>query len=154
MLNFELKLTSVPKRINLEAALFELEKGVKSFVDRKLRRDFNLTIRTWRRKPKFITTMRRGSGKITGRIETSNKIYKFVSGGTRVRYATMTSDFSSKTQSNFLGSRGGRGGVMIVSRARPRPGIKARKFDVLIYRKNKRKFSSHMRPYIIRALRR
>ena len=154
MLNFELILTSIPNRINVSRALSKLEKGVKSFVDRKLRRDFHSTIRTWRRKPKFITTMRRGSGKIIGRIETSNKIYKFVSGGTRVRYATMTPDFRPKTQSGFIGSRAGRGGVMLISRARPRPGIRARKFDELIYRKNKRKFSSHMRPYIRRALRR
>ena len=154
MLNFELILTSIPNRINVSRALSELEKGVKSFVDRKLRKDFHLTIRTWRRKPKFITTMRRGSGKIIGRIETKSKIYRFISAGTRVRYATMTPDFRPKTQPNFLGSMGGRGGVMIVSRARPRPGIRARKFDELIYRKNKRKFSSHMRPYIRKALRR
>ena len=69
--------------------------------------------------------------KITTRVETDDLIYFFLTRGTSVRYATMTPNFQSKTVPGRLSTRGGRGGVWFINKRQPRPGIKARNFDIL-----------------------
>lgn len=90
--------------------------------------DFNVTTQTWRKRPVFVIK-RTPNG---AQIYTTNLIYKFVSGGTRVRYATMTPGFVAKTRVAQIMSRQGRGGLMYISKRHPRPGIKARKFPETI----------------------
>lgn len=46
--------------------------------------------------------------------------------GTRVRYATMSGNWQSKTRQRWFGSGRGRGHVLFVRRKYPRPGIEAR----------------------------
>ena len=97
--------------------------------------DFKVTTQTWNTKPKF-TIDRSGSGdRLIRVIGTDNDIYKFVSGGTRVRYVTMTPGFQPKTRVRVIGSRAGKGGAAFFSRKKPKPGIKARKFDLVIAKK-------------------
>ena len=93
--------------------------------------DFLVTVQTWSTKPDFVKESENG----VRRIYTTNLIYKFVSGGTRVRYATMTPGFMAKTKSGVIGSTAGKGGMMFVSRKFPRPGIEARKFDIAVREK-------------------
>jgi hypothetical protein len=93
--------------------------------------DFGVTVQTWSDKPQFKIERKEGERVIS----TDNLIYFFINNGTRVRYATMTKDFQAKTRAGFIGSGGGRGGVAFVSKRRPKPGIKARKFDVVIKKK-------------------
>jgi hypothetical protein len=90
--------------------------------------DFNVTTQTWNRRPTFL--IKRTKDGAT--IYTTNLIYKFVSGGTRVRYATMSPDFQAKTKVAQIMSRRGRGGLAFISRRRPRPGIKARMYPETI----------------------
>jgi hypothetical protein len=90
--------------------------------------DFKVTTRTWSTQPDFVKEKDPG----VRRVYTTNLIYKFVSGGTRVRYATMSPGFIAKTKTGVIGSTAGKGGMMFVSRKFPRPGIEARKFDVAI----------------------
>lgn len=90
--------------------------------------DFNVTTQTWRKRPTFVIR-RTPNG---AQIFTTNLIYKFVSGGTKVRYATMTPGFMAKTRVGQIMSARGRGGMAFISRKHPRPGIKARKFPETI----------------------
>jgi len=70
----------------------------------------------------------------------ANLNYKFVVGGTKVRYATMTPDFESKTRPHALDSRPGAGGLLFVDTRRPRPGIEAREYDKDIAKDQQPKF--------------
>jgi hypothetical protein len=86
-------------------------------------------------------------------VRTSNRIYGFINYGTSVRYATMSPDFAAKSQAGFAGAGGGRGGVSFVSRAHPRPGIKARKFDKQIRDKYEQIVSAQFRQIVGAAVR-
>lgn len=95
---------------------------------------FDVTSQTWRERPKFLISKKTGERT----IYTTDLIYKFVSGGTRVRYATMTQGFRPKTRVRKLVSYKGRGGVAFISRKHPRPGITAREYpDEVIKEINK-----------------
>jgi hypothetical protein len=118
----------IPKRLFSAAAIMDSVEEQLDKVALGIKADFEKTTKTWKNKPPF--EIRKAAFKRT--IQTTNKIYYFVSGGTRVRYATMTPDFSPKTRPNYLGSVAGRGGLMYVSKKKPRPGIKAREFDKTI----------------------
>ena len=97
-----------------------------------IRIDFGVTVQTWKERPRFTIQITQRGERV---ISTDDLIFKFVSGGTRVRYATMSKDWISKTQPNVIGSGPGRGRKMFVSRAHPRPGIKARNFPHIIVQK-------------------
>ena len=73
-------------------------------------------------------------------VSTSNKIYGYLNDGTAVRYATMGPRFKPKTVPGRIKAGGGQTDVLYVNRNRPRPGIKARKFDESIMKKLKPKF--------------
>jgi len=81
---------------------------------------------------KFKKKVKDSPTKIVGTVDTDNEIYGYLNNGTKVRYATMTSDFESKTEPGFLGSKQGRGGLLYVDRRRPRPGIEGRHFDKMV----------------------
>jgi hypothetical protein len=110
---------------------------------------FQLTVSTWADKPTFEITKTETSRV----IRTSNRIYGFINYGTSVRYATMSPDFAAKSQAGFAGAGGGRGGVSFVSRAHPRPGIKARKFDKQIRDKYEQIVSAQFRQIVGAAVR-
>lgn len=78
-----------------------------------------------------FTIKRKRNGRI---ISTTSRVYKFLNEGTRVRYATMTKDFSPKTRVGSFSSSTGRGGVIFVSRNHPRPGIQARGWTPIVAR--------------------
>lgn len=108
-------------------------------------KDFQSTVKDWKNKPDFDTRVTASQNKITGEESTDNEIYFYVSHGTRIRYATMSSDFVSKTRPKAIPSRRGRGGVLFVNKNRPRPGIRGRKFDKQIKDKRKPAFSRIMK---------
>lgn len=124
------------------------EKAVSDTLDmmaENVRVDFLVTVQTWNNKPDFVKESEPG----IRRVYTSNLIYKFVSGGTRVRYATMTPNFKAKTSPGVIGSTAGSGGVAFISRKFPRPGIEARKFDVAIRDKWIKKVSALLQRAIV-----
>ena len=112
----------------------DLESAMQETV-REIEQDFAKTTRTWKRKPRFSKTVKALASSIIGEVSTDSDIYRFISGGTRVRYATMTPGFVAKTVPQWIGSRPGAGGLLRVDRRRPRPGITAREFDKQIARK-------------------
>jgi len=91
----------------------------------RIQKDFGSTVKTWNNKPRFKI---KGSG-YKRIIFTDSKEYFYVSGGTRVRYATMSRNFQAKTRAGRFQAGAGRGGVLFINKKKPRPGIKARNFD-------------------------
>jgi hypothetical protein len=94
---------------------------------------------TWQGQPEWAETgpALRGNDLIWRRI-TRSKPYIYVELGTRVRYATMTPDFTAKTQPRVIDSGPGSGGVLFVNKQRPRPGIEARHSNEVIARSAER----------------
>lgn len=121
-----------PAPLSYEAVRAQVQSAMQSAVLPLLRREFDKTTATWRNKPAFTAEVKAEPGRIVGEYATTSDIYRYVSGGTRVRYATMSADFVAKTQPRFIGSGPGRGGVVFISRQHPRPGIEAREFDITI----------------------
>ena len=101
-------------------------------------------MQTWTHKPQFEQMIGLDSEAATVLVGTDDKIYKFIDEGTRVRYATLSKDWQSKTKPGIIGSGPGRGRVLFVSKKRPRPGIEARRFTQIIQRQRKRPFQRSM----------
>lgn len=106
-------------------------------VAENIRIDFQTTTRTWKGRPPFYII---NKDDFTRFIGTDSDIYRFVSRGTRIRYATMSGDFMPKTRVGYIGSNKGRGGVAYISMMNPRPGIKARNFEEVIEDKWTKRF--------------
>lgn len=92
--------------------------------------DFDTTTQTWTDRPTF--TIEKSPGKRV--VATRSDIYRFVSRGTRVRYAVMTPGFRPKTRVGYLGSNKGVGGMAFVGKV-PLPGIQAREFEETVRKK-------------------
>jgi hypothetical protein len=90
---------------------------------------FKQTVSTWNHKPVFGKEVKVTGSSFTADIGTSDRIYMFISGGTRVRRALLSRDWVSKTQPGRLQAGPGRGRVIRISKKINEPGIKARKFD-------------------------
>lgn len=102
-----------------------------------VRIDFGVATQTWQHKPKFQIKVTAPYEReiFTVSLVRGKPIFKFVSGGTRVRYAHMSRDWQSKTQPNVLGSGPGQGRMLYVNKNKPLPGIVARNFAHLIVEK-------------------
>lgn len=92
--------------------------------------DFDTTTQTWQKRPLF--TIEKSPGKRV--VATKSDIYRFISRGTRIRYAVMTPDFAPKTRTGYIGSNKGKGGLAFVGKV-PLPGIEAREFEEVIGKK-------------------
>lgn len=113
------------------------------------KRDFEKTTGTWENKPEFNITVKELQGNEIelfvgvesnwrkGQQANANDIYMFVTRGTSVRHALMSPDFQPKTKPRVIGSSGGRGGVIRVSKAIELPGIEPREWEETITKKNK-----------------
>lgn len=127
--------------------------------------DFNKAVATWKEKPKFIKRVVVGNQaggalakKVTGNaggvmleVLTLSDIFRFLDEGTKIRYATMTKNFQAKTRPRHIGSVRGRGGLLFISRQRPRPGIKAREFTSTIHAKWQPRFFKAMQAALQRG---
>lgn len=113
------------------------------------------TTRTWKGdKPEFPQEVRVGPNQVTLSIEPSGDgadIWRYLEGGTKMRWALMGKGFRPKTRRAFLGSSRGRGGAVIVGKRammargiKARPGIKARNWRAEVIRERSRKFKGLM----------
>jgi hypothetical protein len=95
-------------------------------------RELAKTTSSWQGdKPQFETLISLQGGAasaLTGPVGNTMGVKKWdwLDQGTRVRYATMSKDWRSKTRQKWFGSGRGRGRMLFVNRRRPRPGIEAR----------------------------
>ena len=134
--------------------LAQLNKEVK-----EAERLMNMPIATWDDPPTIVATSPKYAGgeihyevRVAGTDQQRNK-WLWLDKGTKVRYATMTSDFKRKTAPRRLTSTAGtspsRDGVAIVSKKYPRPGIQARQWSSII----NRRLRDRLRKNIPRAIR-
>lgn len=99
-------------------------------VAKNVKVDFDVTTQTWNTRPQFTITTSPGKRLVA----TKSDIFRYVSRGTKVRYAVMTNPFAPKTRTGYIGSNIGKGGMAFIGK-KPLPGIKARKFEPTIGRK-------------------
>lgn len=95
----------------------------------------NLTTTTWASRPRFTINLRRGRalGSTIGiEIETDSDVWFWLDRGTRVRYASMTSNYIPKTRVDMFYSFTGVGHKTITDTSAPNPGIEARHWSVLL----------------------
>jgi len=119
---------------------------------KRMKRSFERTTRTWSRDVRFqqLTEVRPDPAAIA---YTTDEIYGYVSGGTRVRRALMSQDYDPKTKPGVLDSFPGRGHVVFVSRDLNLPGIEARNFPKLVEKKHGKAYRREVERAIKRAAR-
>lgn len=133
MIRLKLVPIKVSKKFMAEKTHTQAVKNFMQMGAENIRVDFRVTTQTWKKNhPVFRIRIVSDSER---EISTTHKIFKFISGGTRIRYATMSKDWISKTNPQILGSGPGRGRKLYVNRKIPRPGIEARMFARLIVAK-------------------
>ena len=124
----------------------QMEKEIDSFMG-----SFELTQSTWNHKAKFRRYLRVTSHEIYLSITTQDKIWGWVSRGTKVRHALMSKDWVSKTRERVLTPGSGRGHMVYVSKKLIRPGIKARYFPQTIWHNRQPRFRDDIQAAIGRA---
>lgn len=140
-----------------QSSIFRDEAKAEALViQREMVNDFKKTTKTWQHQPTFGYKVDMGAsvGGVRIQVATDDPVYGYIDEGTRVRYATMSGDFQSKTKPKWIGSRAGRGKVLFVNKKRPRPGIKARHFTETIRDKWKSEFARRMKNAVQRFARR
>lgn len=130
-----------PKNMNVSAFRQSVERGLDSGA-KVIKSSFEETTATFRRKPPV-----RIRARLAYRlIWVDDEIYGYISKGTPIRWAIMSKDWRSKTKPGRLRPGPGRGRVVVAGRRRmqklgipARPGIKGRKFDKQIIKRDKSK---------------
>jgi len=142
---------------------FDLE-GIKSRLRTALRDEgtemkvlMQKTTKTWKHKPTFAKDVIYTEGQIGVTVGPNlstlpGMVWMFLDGGTKIRWAVMSGDWQSKTKSNWLNSRRGRGRAVIWGRRAmqkrgiaARPGIKARHWSEAIHKLRAAKFEAQLK---------
>jgi len=120
--------------------------------------NFKATVKTWRRKPRFVRRKATRKGKaIEGDVTTLDEIYGYVTGGTRRHVirprrgrllAFRGGKYRAKTRRRVLGSRGGgaTGGLRFAKQVM-HPGTEAREFQQEIAARRRR----NLHNFVVRA---
>lgn len=125
-----------------------------------MKRHYEATVETWTRKPKFTLTVKVTREKITILVTTKDKIYEYVSLGTKrhwvgpknKRALKFQAGYSPKTRRGLVGSvPGGASGDFVFSSGHYVGGIKAREFDKSIAKVWRRAFAKRMQGALRRA---
>jgi len=128
----------VPEKLDSTVFYQEAKSGM-IVMGAGVKKDFQKTSRSWSgSKPVFSKKTTSSTGIIVMTVSISSgrgaDKWFWLDRGTKVRYATMSRNFRAKTQVGNLSSGAGRGGLIFVNKKKPRPGIKARGWTVLIVR--------------------
>jgi hypothetical protein len=151
-------LPSIPT--NPRSVVNDMTRAAK-LTSQQIRRDFERTVRTWERKPKFIITQKKVGNAYVFSAYTDNEIYGYVNDGTkphviRAKNAPfLTFNFPSvaKTSPGVLSSkRGSKGSSFARVKEVQHPGTEARKFDEIIQKRFKARWQKEanriMRNYL------
>lgn len=139
----------IPKPLDVAAMLATLATGVQ-IEGEIINREYQKTTRTWKNKPEHDIIFKQTKQKISSLNITDNKIYFFLHGGTKVRYAVLSRDWVSKTTPRFIGSGTGRGRVLFVSKKHPRPGIEAREWTDVIAKNRTKPYKANMEKLMVK----
>ena len=116
-------------------------------------KEFQETTQTWSNKPSFDRLVTTNGFRIVGEVSTGNKIYRYVSSGTKrhfvgPRNATrlrFRNQYTAKSDPGRIPSRsGGASGNFVFSRGHYVNGIEARKFDTQIKKDTEQRFKDYM----------
>jgi hypothetical protein len=151
-----------PKAFNSKAFETEFEKRMGK-VGEQIRRDFEKTTATWKKKPKFEVLLSAKGGAVEILVDTDDKIFGYVELGTRphvilprkAKALKFKSKFSPKTSPGFIGSRaGGSSGSDVFSKGVLHPGTKPRNFSKTIKKMREPWFKREMETAINTAAKR
>lgn len=127
-----------------------------------IKRDFEKTTRTWKTRVKFRVLKARKRGKeLIGAAGTDNKIYGYVTRGTRPHIIrprnggvlAFQSGYSAKTRRGLIGSAtGGAFGATVFSRGVKHPGTQARDFEITIAKAHQKSFENNIKRKLTAAL--
>jgi hypothetical protein len=157
----------IKRKLSAKSMTRALEASVLHIVN-LMGTDFDKTHKTWKRKPKFVKSgPKRSRGRLIGHVGTDNKIYGFVSKGTRKDYpifprrpggvlAFPGGKYKAKTRPRVIGSRAGgaRGPTRFAKHVLKHPGIKARDFDKEIAKRRQKNFVTIVKKNLMQAIRR
>jgi hypothetical protein len=139
-------------RLKEEAMIKELLKGMK-VSEKGILKDFQSTVATWKRKPKFevISDLNPNGPEIL--VGTDDKIYGYVDQGTKphiirpvkAKSLVFKGNYTAKTTPRVIGSKaGGSSGPLVFSQEVRHPGTKAREFSETIQKKQQPRFRRQM----------
>ena len=155
-----------PARLKSDAFRLEMLNEMRK-AGTEIKKDFAKTTATWEHKPKFeVLVSLTGPGPVV-LVGTDDKVYRYVSEGTRKNYPiwagiytgksnkkvlAFRGTFRAKTVPRVLGSGPGfKGGALVLRPYVIHPGIKAREFDVMIQKMWEAKFKRCMEAAMVRA---
>lgn len=130
------------KGLDPQEYLRQIDKALDSAA-KDIEKDYKSSVRTWNTKVDFEITKPNRFERIIG---TNNKIYNFVSGGTKPHVITpkraprlrFQTGYRPKTTQRIASRAGGRFGPVVTARRVNHPGTKARNYPEKIGRKNRR----------------
>jgi hypothetical protein len=128
--------------------------GLKGVVEDP-KKDFESFVRTWRKSPKIIVKVEKKADELSaftgvesdwssGKAATPEDIFMFLTRGTSVRYATMSSNFKAKTRRGVISSGSGGGDRDPFFIGDTNPGIEAREVEEAVRNKNEKKVLKQM----------
>lgn len=151
-MQIELRLAKeFPKTFN-ERVLSALVLNVLKKYAKRIEEDYQTILADWNHDVTPDIEMKYEGNEARVVVTIDDEIYGYVSGGTSVRYATMSRDFSPKSIPGWIGSTAGSGELLFVNRNYPRPGIEAREFEQAIKDKWKESFSSDISLAVLKAI--
>lgn len=111
-------------------------------------KDFESTTKTWQEHHPVFSVEKRPYFR---RVTTADPIYAYLNFGTSERHALMSNPFVPKTQPGVIGSNAGVGSVVRVSKLLNLPGIKARRFDGEIQKRQQKLMVARVAKGIVQA---
>ena len=141
-----------PKRLKVESFAKEIKAALKD-EGRDVVKEYEKTVATWKKKPKFESIVDVSGGEAAVLTGTDSEIYGYVDEGTRphiirpVRASRLRfkSGYKAKTQPRKIGSQaGGAFGDTVYAMQVRHPGSKAREFSPTIQRRRRKPFTRRM----------
>ena len=122
-------------------------------MTKRLQKDFQETVKTWNNKPGFTRTVSSNARQILGEVFTTNKIYGYVSNGTKGHFVAprnkralaFKSQYKAKSSPSRIPSKaGGASGNTVFSKGHFVRGIDAREFPKQIKDDTESRFERFM----------
>jgi hypothetical protein len=141
-----------PKKLNVEGFAKEIKAALKA-EGKDVVEQYERTVETWRRKPKFDVLVDVGGGEAVVLVGTDDEIYNYVDQGTRphiirpvkARRLRFQSGYKAKTTPRKIGSQaGGPFGDTVYAMQVMHPGSKAREFSPTIQKRRRKPFTRRM----------
>lgn len=141
-----------PSRLRQDAMRLALLNGMRR-MGTKIKQDFEKTVATWKKKPKFEVMVSLTQPGPTVVVDTNDEIYRYVSEGTkphiilpkRAKALAFKGTYTAKTVPGIIDARsGGASGADVFSQGVLHPGTQPRRFQKVIADKWRAPFKREM----------